>query len=264
MPRKGGYSRLGRPESPGALPEPLDQPPPLDAATLSRLAGGLAHELKNPLSTIAIHLALLRELWEEEQGAVARRSLHTLGLVQQEVQRLDEILEDFLRYARTDTLELAPVDLAAVARQVVDFVAPECAARDIRIQLFQEDGLPAVLADARRIRQALLNLMINARQAIGREGEIHVLLRRDGEGVILEVVDDGPGMDAETLARCLDVYFSSKKNGGGLGLPTVQRVVEAHGGRFTVESEPGHGTRARIQLPLTGPGGGGGAAAAGE
>ena len=221
---------------------------PLDQQTLSRLAGGLAHELKNPLSTISLHLDLLREqLVELEPGT--HRQVRSIDTLKQEVGRLQDILEDFLLFARTDTLELKELDLNQLVEQIASFVTPEAQAMGIDIDLFLDAGLPTVQADAGRLRQAILNLVINSRQALaGEGGRISMFTRHDGDYAVVEVVDDGPGMDSDTLSRCFDVYFSRKRDGSGLGLPTVRRIIEAHGGQLQLESTSGHGTRARIQL----------------
>ncbi len=227
------------------------QPDALDPRTLSRLAGGLAHELKNPLSTIGLHLELLREQWAGDGDPRSRRSVRMIDTLKQEVGRLDGILQDFLLFARTDQLELAATDLNLLVERVVDFVRPEASARGIRLETYLDGALPKLSLDASRVRQVLLNLLINARQAIGDDGgRVELISRREGEAAVLEVVDDGPGMDAETLAGCFEVYFSRKKGGSGLGLPTVRRIIEAHGGSVELESSPGHGTRAQIRLPL--------------
>lgn len=225
--------------------------PTLDPETLSRLAGGLVHELKNPLSTIALHLALLEEEWRKEDAARARRSLQTLGRLRQEVGRLNDILEDFLRFARTDVLDLAPTDLNALVEQVARFVQPELEAQHIVLRTYADHDLPPVTLDGPRLRQALLNLIINARQAMeGRAGHVSLITRREPGWVLIEVLDDGPGMSPEVLARCFDIWYSTKRGGSGLGLPTVRRMMEAHGGRLELESAPGRGTRARLRLPL--------------
>ncbi|HJM38661.1 MAG TPA: ATP-binding protein [Planctomycetota bacterium] len=225
--------------------------PPLDPQTLSRLAGGLAHELKNPLSTIGLHLDILRENWSGETEPLARRTLKTLDVLKQEVGRLNDILEDFLLYARTETMERSSVDFNALVEKVATFVAPEAQAQGIRLDTFLDGSLPLLSLDEGRIRQALLNLLINARQAMeGEGGSISLITRVEEDTAILEIVDDGPGMDSKTAERCMDVYYSSKKGGSGLGLPTVRRILEAHEGALQLESSPGHGTRARMILPI--------------
>lgn len=224
---------------------------PLDPQTLSRLAGGLAHELKNPLSTIGLHLALLEEDWAEEDGQRAHRTRRTLATLKQEVERLDGILEDFLRFARTDKLETRPTDLNQLVEQVVRFVQPEAERIGVHLTTYLDLDLPEVPLDAGRIRQALLNLIINARQALEPSGggRVTLITKREQDGVVLEVVDDGPGMDPEVLEQCFDVYYSTKRSGSGLGLATVRRLAEAHGGSIELQSSPGNGTRVALHLP---------------
>ncbi|MDP6850212.1 MAG: ATP-binding protein [Planctomycetota bacterium] len=225
----------------------------LDPQTLSRLAGGLAHELKNPLSTIGLHLEIMRENWAEETNPLARRTMKTLDVLKQEVGRLNDILEDFLLYARTENLERTPVDLNALVQKVATFVTPEAQSQGITLDTFLDGSVPPISIDSGKIRQALLNLIINARQAMeGKGGTISVMTRFQDETVTMEVVDDGPGMDSKISEKCLDVYFSSKKGGSGLGLPTVRRIMLAHGGELEIDSSPGHGTCVRMIFPLGG------------
>lgn len=225
---------------------------PLDPQTLSRLAGGLAHELKNPLSTIGLHLALLAEDWAEEDGQRAHRTRRTLATLKQEVERLDGILEDFLRFARTDKLETRPTNLNHLVEQVVRFVQPEAERIGVHLTTYLDLDLPEIPLDAGRIRQALLNLIINARQALepGGGGRVTLITKREPGGVVLEVVDDGPGMEPDVLEQCFDVYYSTKSSGSGLGLATVRRLAEAHGGSIELQSTPGSGTRVVLHLPL--------------
>lgn len=233
------------------MAEQRSNAPPLDPATLAQLAGGLAHELKNPLSTLSLQLALLREQWQESDDPKARRAVKTLDNLVAQVAQLNQILEDFLRYARTDRIELEPAALNAIVEQVIRFAEPEARARRVEVRAFLDLDLPPLPLDANRVRQALLNLIINARQALEpKGGHISVITRRAGGEALLEVVDDGPGMDPVTLARAFDLYFSTKKGGTGLGLPTVRRLVEAHGGRVEIQSSPGHGTQVRLHFPL--------------
>ncbi|MFK5955835.1 MAG: ATP-binding protein [Planctomycetota bacterium] len=224
----------------------------LDPQTLARLAGGLAHELKNPLSTISLHLALLEEDWEPEDGIKARRTVKTVRILKSEVLRLNGILEDFLRFARTDSLNASLASLNAQIEQVVQFSTPEAQRLGIQIKSYLDLSLPLVMLDVGRMRQALLNLVINARQAMEERGygTITFITRREGERAIVEIVDDGPGMEAETLKQCLQVYYSTKKGGSGLGMATVRRIVGAHGGTLSIESSPGNGTRVSMALPL--------------
>ncbi len=222
---------------------------------LARLAAGLAHEIKNPLSTMAINLALLEEEWGRtreggEPTAREKRCLKRVQTLQREVRRLETIVEDFLRYARGGEINRVPHDLVALVREVLEFVEPEDMQQGVRHHVDLPLGLPLVRLDPGAFKQALLNLLVNARQAMPAGGELIVRGRRDGNWVEISVTDTGTGMSAEALEHCFDVYWSNKKGGTGLGLPTTKRIVEEHDGRITIVSEPSRGTSVSIVLPL--------------
>jgi len=229
----------------------------VDPETLARLAGGLAHELKNPLSTIGLHLSLLEEDWREEPGTKAQHTRRTIATVRKEIQHLQGILEDFLRFARTNTLACESQSLNPLVEALVRFATPECARRGIELKPILDLNLPPVAIDGGRIRQVVLNLILNARQSLeqaspaGQGGCITLITRQQSGQVVLEVVDDGPGMDQKTLDHCFEVYFSTKKGGSGLGLAIVKRIVEAHGGTVALESAPGRGTRVSLAFPIS-------------
>lgn len=221
---------------------------------LARIAGGLAHEIKNPLSTMAINLALLEEEFkktaEEEGNARSGRVLKRVGALQREVNRLEGILEDFLRYARGGEVNRAPMDLGELVRDTLSFVESEDSLQGIRHHVDMPSSLPMVLLDKGLFQQALVNLFVNARQAMPDGGELIVQAQRLGNFVEVNVTDTGVGMEPEALERCFDIYWSNKKQGTGLGLPTVRRIVEEHEGAIEVLSEPGRGTNIRVVLPL--------------
>lgn len=229
-----------------------------DLAFLSRLAGGLAHEIKNPLSTMAINLALLEEDWARgprtrEGGEPSPREARTqrrLAVLKREVQRLESILQDFLVFVRGGEVNRAPRELGAVVQEVLDFVEPENERAGIRQRADIQLGLPLVLVDETQIKQALLNLFVNARQAMPTGGELLVRVARSGNQVEVSVTDTGIGMTPEQAARCFEIYWSNKKGGTGLGLSTTQRIIEEHGGRIEVISELGRGSSFRFTLPL--------------
>jgi signal transduction histidine kinase len=227
---------------------------------LARLAAGLAHEIKNPLSTMAINLALLEEEWGRAAGsrgesgpeptAREKRCLKRVQSLQREVRRLETIVEDFLRYARGGEVNRSPQDLCALVREVLDFVDLEDSRQGIRHHVDLPVGLPLVMLDPGAFKQALVNLFLNARQAMPLGGELIVRVRRQGNFVELSITDTGTGMRQAELERCFEVYFSTKKGGTGLGLATTRRIVEEHGGTITVVSELDRGTSFSIVLPL--------------
>jgi len=233
---------------------PVDERNELVARTseIAALAGGLAHEIRNPLSTINLNLELLIEDIEGSESARDRRMLRKVQTVQRECRHLEAILDDFLKFARAGALDLVPTDLNEVVREFIDFYQPEAQAQGVEISPHLSGDLPLVRLDRAMFRQMLMNLALNAQQAMPKGGllELQTCVRDDA--VHLDMIDSGVGMDPATLARMFDVFFSTKPGGSGLGLPTVRRIVEAHGGRIAVDSAPGRGTRFTISLtPMT-------------
>ena len=217
-------------------------------AELGTLTGGLAHELKNPLSTIQLNLQLLREDVPDDQDATGRIR-NRLITVQKEASRLRDILDDFLRYAGRMELVRKPVDVAALLEEMVDFFHPQAQLQRVQVRLRPAQGPVTVAIDERLVKQALLNLMLNALQAMPEGGEIILSARREDGRAVIEVADTGKGMEPDVLGRIFQAYYSTKKGGHGLGLAISKRIVEEHGGTITAFSEVGKGTQFRIELP---------------
>ncbi|HEY8666843.1 MAG TPA: ATP-binding protein [Tepidisphaeraceae bacterium] len=220
-------------------------------AELGTLTGGLAHEIKNPLSTVQLNLQLLAEDLLPDNPAY-QRVINRLNTVQRETTRLREILDDFLRFAGKIELERKPVDLNEVLEDLVDFFAPQAQLHKVQLRLRKSPEKVIAPVDARLIKQAVLNLMLNAMQAMSGRGEGELILsaaQRDGEAVI-DVIDTGPGISQEAIDKIFDAYYSTKKGGTGLGLAMSRRIVDEHGGRIAVSSEPGKGSDFAIHLPL--------------
>jgi signal transduction histidine kinase len=224
-------------------------------AELGALTGGLAHEIKNPLSTIQLNLQLLREdLSPRDLGESSyRRLTNRLGTVQRETGRLREILDDFLRYAGRIEIEKQPTDVHQLFEELVDFFAPQAQLQRVNLRVRPPDpadGKLVVPLDDRLIKQAILNLMINALQAMpDGGGEIILSARREGNRALLEVTDTAGGIEPDRLAQIFNAYYSTKAGGTGLGLAITKRVAEEHGGRARVASEVGKGTVFTIELP---------------
>lgn len=236
-------------------------------AEVGAMTGGLAHEIKNPLSTIGLNAQLLQEAIDElpidaeERGRLGRR----LGSLRREVDRLRGILTDFLEYAGELRLDRRPTDLRALVEELADFFHPQAAQQGVRLRTDLGDGpAPVADVDARQIKQAILNLMLNAVQAMadlppdGRAKELILRLRPGREPdqsrvFVIHVIDTGPGIPPQTMQNLFKPYFTTKSGGTGLGLPTSRRIVEAHGGRIDVHTEPGRGTDFSIVLPAGDP-----------
>jgi signal transduction histidine kinase len=228
---------------------------------IARLAGALAHEIKNPLSTIRLNMELLAEDLEEAQTPAQRRAAKRIGVMQRECQRLQDLLDSFLNFAKVRRLNREPTDLNEEITEALDFFAPEAAAAGVELVRYLDPELPRVLLDTESFRGALFNLLLNAKQAMPEGGQIVVRTSERGGHVVLDVIDTGCGMDDHTAAHMFEAFFSTKPGGSGLGLPTTAKIIEAHGGRIHVQSEVGRGTQFTIELPVPARLGGGGASA---
>jgi two-component system, NtrC family, sensor histidine kinase HydH len=219
-------------------------------AEIAQLAGGLAHEIKNPLSTIRMNMELLAEDFRESDASRDRRAMKKIELVQRECSRLQELLDHFLQFAKANRLNLQPSDLNGLVRQILDFYRPKARQSGVEIADYLAGSLPTVLLDREAFHGAILNLLLNAEQAMPGGGQLVVRTFGTPDGVAVELIDTGSGMDDETRKKVFDAFFSTKRGGSGLGLPTVRKIVEGHGGRIRLQSEPGRGTQVTIQLPV--------------
>ncbi len=231
-------------------------------AEIGAMTGGLAHEIKNPLSTLGLNAQLLAEgigdsLLDEDEK---RRLVGRVGSLTRETDRLRDILEDFLKFAGELRLDLHEHDVNAVVEELIDFYTPQ--AEHVGVHLRAELGDGAMLAqlDADHFKQALLNLLLNATQAMtgtnassGGGSELivrtHAARSAGAPGWSVHVIDMGPGIADDVRASIFRPYFTTKSGGSGLGLPTTKRIIEAHGGTIDVHTSPGAGTDFEIQLP---------------
>lgn len=233
-------------------------------AEISSMSTGLAHEIKNPLSTVVLNAQLLREeiLDSDIEGAARERVSRRVDTLARETARLKDILNDFLRYAGRMQLDRRPTDVAEAVAELVDFFLPQAEQAGVRIVDRMPAGPAVADVDPALLKQALLNLFLNGVQAMeslppDRPRTLAVsVLPESAEPrasraarIAIEVQDSGPGLSAEALAQAFEPYFTTKAGGNGLGLATARRIVEAHGGRIEVGNAPGGGARFRIELP---------------
>ena len=221
-------------------------------AEIAQLAGGLAHEIRNPLSTMSLNLDLLAEDFQKPETPRDRRVQQKIDRIRRETHRLHNILEDFLRFARVQELRLEPADLNEVVDDLRDFCEPQAATKNIVIRTQYAGDLPPVRLDVELFKQALLNLMLNAEHAMPDGGELILKTRRDGGYNVLELIDTGLGMSDEVRSRIFDAFYSTRPGGSGLGLPTTRKIVEAHAGTIAVDSEQGKGSQFILRLPNDG------------
>ena len=214
-------------------------------ATLGGIAAGFAHEMGNSLHVIAgFTKIVLRELGEDDPHR------QDLAAVKRETDRAAALLERFLFFARTRSAHSAAQSIAPVLREVVEVVGPAAKDAHVTTSLEVDEGLPLVQVDAELLRQAFLNLCVNALQAMSPAGgKLVVRARKRQGGLCLEFEDDGPGIPSAARERIFEPFFTTKAEGTGLGLAIVRHAAEANGGSVEVKSEPGHGALFRICLP---------------
>jgi signal transduction histidine kinase len=231
-------------------PEQINQRLVEQYTEIATLAGGLAHEIKNPLSTIRLNMELLAEDFADPQNQRERRALKKIETVQRECQRLQNLLDDFLNFAKLRRLNLEPANLNQEIERALEFFEPKAQESGVEIYRYLDPDLPMVMLDRDQFRAALLNLLLNAQQAMPQGGQLVVRTMAASAGVRLDLIDTGAGMDEKTLSQVFKTFFSTKPGGSGLGLATTRKIIDAHRGRISVQSEPGRGTQFSIDLPV--------------
>ena len=220
---------------------------------LSRLLARLAHEIRNPLSSLHIHLQLLEEDIHQLDAGVRDKLGDRLQIVHGEVHRLETIVKHFLRLSGPSELNLERVKISELMQQLYELLRPEARNRGIDLQLQCPDGLPEVLADRVQLTQALLNLVINAFQAIEGAGRVECSVEQVGEALAFHVRDSGPGVPPDKLLAIFEPYYSTKPDGTGLGLWIVQQIALAHAGDVKACNLSQGGALFTVRIPLAHP-----------
>lgn len=229
---------------------------------LTRLAGELAHEIRNPLSTIKVNLKLTEEALADVASAEPHHAMsdpqrhrlasasRKIAVVQKEADRLEHILDGFLRYVRRPDLQCATTDLNELVSDMIDFYSPQAHSRALTVRQGFSAAALMCRVDPGALKQVLLNLFINAQQAMDSGGELMIRTARRAGSAIIQINDTGRGIPPERLPTIFSPYASSRSGGTGLGLATAKKIIEAHHGTISVHSEPGKGTSFTIELPL--------------
>ena len=238
---------------------------------LSRLTAGLAHEVKNPLNAMMIHLELLRTKLtrvsvarpepvaagglglaeaRSPERAKAEDALQHVEIIENEIRRLDEVVQGFLKFTRPEDLKLQPLQVKDIFDEILPLIAPEAEKNHVRVEVQAPPDTPWVNGDAALLRQAFLNLAINACQAMPGGGALRMsCAAASGNRVEVRFEDTGVGIPADHLSKIFDLYFTTKDHGTGIGLSMVYRIVQLHDGEVEVESTQGRGTTFRVLLP---------------
>ena len=223
------------------------------STAMGRFATALAHEIRNPLNSISLTIDHVRTHLAPEDAVRQAEFQSLMATLKSEVARLNRLLGDFLSSGQAARIDPRPCDVGAVVRETAALVEHKARDQGIDVVVEVADGLPGAVADAELLKTCLLNLVLNAFEAMPGGGRLTLSARfegpRDGESIVLLVVDSGHGMSPRAAASAFEPFFSTKETGVGLGLALVRRIVEGHGGHVSLDSSPGRGTTVRLVLP---------------
>ncbi len=221
--------------------------------SLVRLAGGIAHEIGNPLNAIAIHLELFKKRLAGLPEAKRRELADSLSDIQDETRRLDRILRNFLKATRRPPLRFRLDDLNEVIADALSFLKPQLDVGKVRVKFSKDKGLPVFLMDRERLYYAFMNLIKNALEAMPFGGTLKIVVAHKQSCAIVTVTDTGCGIDEKNITRIFDIYYTTKQEGAGLGLMMVYDAIAEHGGKIEVASKLNKGTTFNVLLPIREP-----------
>jgi len=225
--------------------------PPQTPDLLETLAAGVAHEVRNPLNSVQINLSILEQELSELVPDPRAHVFVVLAKIAGEIKRLDDFISEFLRFARPPKLNVERLPVRGLLTDLAAFMTPECAHKGVALEL-DLVGPETAWVDGFQLKQAILNLVLNALQATPAGGRVVVRTSGDGRSLKVSVSDTGEGMTPETREKALMPFFTTKEEGTGLGLPLVRHVAEQHGGSVEIASTPGGGTTVTLTLPAPG------------
>jgi signal transduction histidine kinase len=215
-------------------------------AAIGRLTAGVGHEVKNPINAIVVHLELMRN----KLGDADHRAMRHLEVIESEIQRLDRVVQTLVDFSRPVELQLKEQDLRRVVSAVLMLASAELETRDVHVESDLPDRPVMARVDSDLLKQALLNVVLNGAQAMAEGGNLEVRLAEDGRMALLSIHDQGGGIPADVRDKIFDLYFTTKKDGSGIGLAMTYRIVELHNGSIEVESDATHGTTFILRFPL--------------
>jgi signal transduction histidine kinase len=214
-------------------------------AAISRLTGGVAHEIKNPLQAITVHLEVLKSKLAAEYDYVGAE----IETISREILRLDRVVKTFLDFTRPVDLKMRDIEMVSLARDVVSLVGPSAERQNVLIELDAEPAEISLHGDRDLLQQAVLNVVVNAVEAMKNGGRLGIRIRRESGECCVTISDDGPGIPPEIHEKIFNLYFSTKGKGSGIGLAMTYRVIQLHNGTVDFTSEPGKGASFRLRLP---------------
>ena len=219
-------------------------------ASMTTMAAGVAHEIKNPLAAIQIHTQLMRKAFQKYGSLDEEKAEKYLNVIEEETAHLNKIAVDFLFAVKPMEVELRLGSLNENVEEVVSFLLPEAEERGIEVETKLDSFLPRIQFDARLVKQALLNLVQNAFAAMAENGKLTIISKSDGDYQALIIRDNGSGIPEEKLSKIFEPYYTTKASGTGLGLTLVYKIMKEHNGDIHVKSEVGKGTEFILLFPV--------------
>lgn len=210
----------------------------------------LAHEIKNPLNTMKLNLQLLQEDWEQPELPDKAKALKRLEILQRAIDRQEVILSNFLELARLPNPKFQTSDINLLLNEVLDFIEPEAQKLNVGIIRDFQEELPEIEVDNGQIKQALLNVIKNANQAMPTGGKLTIKVHKSNENISIDITDTGLGISPDKIKKIFDPFYSNKKDGIGLGLSITMRIIKMHHGEILVKSQEGKGSTFSIILPI--------------
>jgi len=216
-------------------------------AAVGRITAGVAHEVKNPLNSMRLWLENLKEYLPKEQN---RGAQHAVQVLDKEIDRLDAVVKRFLDFTRPMEVRLEATQLAELLKEVMQVAQPQLQKANVQVAQLLPIDVPEVYVDRALLKQAVLNLVLNAAEAMPNGGQLRLVLSRRGEMAEIAVGDTGKGIPPENRQKIFQLFFTTRPGGSGIGLASTFRIVQLHNGSIDFTSEVGRGTTFRIELPL--------------
>lgn len=221
-------------------------------ASLTTLAAGVAHEIKNPLSSIDIHIQLMERMLEEIPDEQREKFGNMVGIISEEINRLNRIVSDFLFSVRPTILDKKPINLEKLFHRLLELISLKAKEKEVRVTLKVEQSFPEIICDPNYIKNAFLNIVKNSIEACREKDEIIITIHRESNNAIIKISDTGKGIPKDKLNKIFEPYFTTKDFGTGLGLTIVYKIIKEHNGDISVSSTEGKGATFKIILPILG------------
>lgn len=216
---------------------------------IANLASSISHEIKNPLSSMAIHAEILNMSFQDIEMENKEMVNKSLEVLQTEVKRLNRIISQFFNLARIKKTDLMPININTIIEDVLTLISQQAIERNIKVETDLNDSIERVYGDSDQLKQVILNIVINSFQAIHHDGTTRIKSRQDSSSIFVEIEDNGSGMSTETQERLFELYYTTKHDGGGIGMSICKNIVEAHEGKISFESTMDRGTVFYIEIP---------------